>query len=360
MRPYSLQPFKILPFLGKEYRKWPTKLSTEMFLSFEDALWNLLPRLGYPKGSKILVPSYYCVDVVNNMIAHGYNVAYYPLKNDLTYDLGEILKVVEEEECNIFVEFQVNGVRNNLLKDIERKLHPRIFIISDRVHSVMTATEEFIPHNDRHMFLNSYRKVTPFPGSLAVFSRSIRKESVKQRYPWGYLVKAFALWGFHVLLLRISYIFSSQSAMDKALKILTIHDNLIGDSVQSASLPRWTKFFYEFIDQEKVSYAKRERIFIYESVLGDFLRKSPRFQLPANLSDSYDMLRGYPIITSYEDGLRLTKKLQKNKLSIIAQSPNSPWSAHQSLFLFPLSPSFTKKDVKDIAQRLLKSLTSVQ
>lgn len=338
--------------------QWPAKISTELYLSFEDALWSLLPRLGYKKGSKLLIPNFYCIDVVQNIEAHGYVCAYYKLNPDFTYNLSGILAVVEKEQPDIFIEFQPDGLRTSLLSDIERKLHPRMLIISDRVHSIMTPQEEYIPHSDRHLYLGSFRKVTMLPGTIAVFTRAARSTK-QQSYPWGYLFRALILWWTFIIQIKLSYLLSSPQMMKLAMRTLTVHDDLIGDSFVSAPIPSWMGFAYEFFDIEKISLCKREQIFIYLKELEPIISKNEWIWLPHYLDESYDNLRSFPLITTYEKGILLEKELEKQQIYRTRQLIGSPWSLKHSLFFFPLGPHLTKNDVQQIARRIKKTLTTL-
>ena len=59
-----------------------------------------------------------------------------------------------------------------------------------------------LPVSDRHLILTSFRKVTPFPGSVAIYTRNARKSL--GRLPFVYTVHALGLWIRYITLLRIS------------------------------------------------------------------------------------------------------------------------------------------------------------
>ncbi|MFZ2190516.1 MAG: hypothetical protein WAV48_07125, partial [Candidatus Magasanikiibacteriota bacterium] len=242
MRPYFLQPNKVLPFLSFKKQEWPKEITREYYLSFEDALWDLLPRLGYKKGAKFLVPDFYCVDVINNIIDHGYNVSYYKLNEDLSINEDTLIVSIASERPDIFVDFKIAGIATNLPERILKKLPFYTLVITDKVHSLVGSAVDNYPVSDKHLILTSNRKVSPFPGSMAIYTRNARVSS--SHLPIWYVLTAFVFWMKYLFVLKIASLFGIVKLAVYAEKLLKIHDDLIGDAKTSSPLSRiWFSLF---------------------------------------------------------------------------------------------------------------------
>lgn len=69
----------LFPFLSLRKRYVPDGITRYTYHSFEDGLWDLLQHRGVARGAVILVPDFYCMDVISNIQNHGYTVVMYPL-----------------------------------------------------------------------------------------------------------------------------------------------------------------------------------------------------------------------------------------------------------------------------------------
>ena len=354
MTPYFLQPHKARTFLSSKKQIWPTDITREYFLSFEDALWNLLPRLGYKKGSTFLVPELYCVDVINNIRDHGYNVFEYPVNPDLSVDVTRVMEVVAEIRPDVFIDFETVGIASEISRSIAKKLPFYTLIINDRVHSVISPTINNFPVSDRHLILTSFRKVTPFPGSVAIYTRNARKSLGK--LPFVYTVHALGLWIRYITLLRISTLLKSTRLAQGAEKLLRKHDNLIGDAKESAPLPN---IFFSLIDRINVTTienSKKSHFKIYRSVLKECMHSD--FIIPiSGLANSARKLRGYPIIIQASIAKNFEKLCREKGFLTVSQLDECTWAKSQKLYLLPLGPHLSIKDVKIIANIAREALT---
>jgi hypothetical protein len=359
VRPYYLQPDKLWPFLSFERQKWPSSVNTEFYLSFEDALWSLLPRLGYKKGSILLIPEFYCPDVINNIEAHGYSVKIYPCNKDLSIDIKKTVSIIGKIKPDVFVDFAPAGVPTGIADAVYRKLPFHSLVILDRVHSLIDPSPDFFPQTDRFLLLNSYRKVSPLPGSLAVFSRNARPAS---RMKWTrYLVKGYLYWVSYQLNLRLSRILRITSlAMHAAERQLQCHDDHIGNAESSTPLPRLFARPTEYLAIAKVKQTKQEQASYYRGIFQGYEHRFSKNMWPMMNVDQYlTELRGYPLILKEPYATRFINECRSKGLLVIAQLEDSIWSKTQKLVLLPLGPHLSMNDVRKIATIAEKALTSV-
>lgn len=356
VRIFFLQPFKVLPFLSWKRQVWPNEFVREYYLSFEDALWNLLPRLGYKRGSKILVPTFYCLDVIENMKAHGYIVDEYPIDSDFSIDESVVNSIIQEIKPDIFIDFETNGIPTHISERISRKLPFHALIVHDKVHSLISPTIENFPISEKHLILTSTRKVSPFPGSMAIYSRNARKSIAK--LPLRYTIKALSLWIFYLLLLQFAYYLRSRWFAVTAETIIKRHNDLIGDYTNSAPLPAMILSLIDRIDFAKVEASKQLQFEVYLKKFKAIIDESSEIWLMDNAVTHQKLQRGFPIIVSATYSQKFIDNCRDSGLIITSQSDDLTWSKKQELILLPLGPHLSVKDIELIAEIALKALTN--
>ncbi len=352
---YFLQPFRLSKYLSKEKQVWPVTFSREYYLSFEDALWDLLPRLGYKKGATFLVPSFYCVDVINNITAHGYLVKSYEVNRDLTISLETVGNAITQYKPDIFIDFDAVGIDSGISTFISRKLPFSTLIVKDKVHTVVGASIENFPESDRHLLLTSTRKVTPFPGSLAIYTRNARNSS--QRIPLKYTLKALTLWIIYIIFLKIAYIFRSKDFMKLSEKVLKIHDDLIGDAMFSAPLSKKWLYLVDHIAVDTIKSTKERQFLLYMNAFESFLISNKLVWTHPNVSDNSKNLRGFPLILNINIASSVIAKLRQNGVFITSQLDDSQWSQSQKLIILPMGPHLKDRDIEKVAKITVKALT---
>jgi len=357
MRPYVLQPFRFFPYLGTKKLVWPKGIETLYYLSFEDALWDLLPRLGYKRNSVIFVPRFYCKDVAENMRNHGYTVVVYPQNDDYSYNVKEIMTLVEEYSPDVFVEFQIAGMRSTLLSEIERKLSLRTLIVSDRVHEFVYPHMDYFPHSDRHLIISSYRKVSAFNGSLAVFTRNYRKGSNK--LPLAYTLHVLWLWSLFMIFTKASYLLSSIKLAKIADKTLAKHNDLIGDSLVSAPLPMFFAKIYSYFAIEKIFEVKMSQYRRYlDALSAEFEKYSWLDELSTIEEINYGRVRGFPIFIREGKVVDFLASAEKMGLLLFTQLDDLMDKGQKfRLVLLPLGPHLSDSALKNIIKRVKKALT---
>ncbi len=370
MTPYFLQPYNIFAYLQKEKQVWPNGIVREVYLSWEDALWDLLPRLGYRKNSLILVPSFYCTDVVENMISHGYRVKLYEVGKDLVANEVEVRKLIDELQPDIVINFSPEGMGFTLPFSVARSLHIRTLLVTDMVHRIPYPSGEFFPENDRSLILNSFRKVTPFTGAIAIYTRNARERG-KNTYPYSYFIRAFWLWHVYLFELWFAKLLRSTRLAIIAENTLKKHNDLIGDSFQPASLWRIFLHLYDRIAVKKVVEIKIAQSIKYFDKLSRIIQCNKQVWLGVHdysKSDedgftqvaSYGNLRGFPLIMKPKVAQEFIDKARQKGFFVVSQLDDCEWSKKHKLILLPLGPELKIKQQEKLIQIVASALTSTK
>lgn len=111
------QPF-LWPFLQVKPNPVPSGIDSYYYHSFEDALWDLLQHKFNPgKKLTILVPDFYCSDVLDNLKLHGYKYIYYSLDKNFQITSSQFRKYLWLYKPDAVIIFHPCGLTSNLLID---------------------------------------------------------------------------------------------------------------------------------------------------------------------------------------------------------------------------------------------------
>jgi len=152
--------------LFTKQRKKTVAYHQEFFLSWEDALWQLIRNHHLPKQALVLIPEFFCFDVVQNMRAHGLGCLTYQVDKYLQPDLADFQTKLKQHQPAIVIIFHAVGISNLLLQNTNwLKLLPKAsLLIEDCVHRLVDPAHiKFLTKN--HYIIDSLRKVAPIQGS---------------------------------------------------------------------------------------------------------------------------------------------------------------------------------------------------
>lgn len=110
------QPF-LLPFLGTHKHRLPESVHALFYHSWEDAFWDLLRHKNIPKGSVVLVPRFYCMDVLENIERHGFIWKMYDLDKHFQTDSQALQQAIKQYQPRMILIFHVAGISSNIMKD---------------------------------------------------------------------------------------------------------------------------------------------------------------------------------------------------------------------------------------------------
>lgn len=329
----SVQPVLSFKYFHLSKNKIPKGIKRLFYLSWEDALWDILIKKRVPKKSCILVPDFYCADVERNILNHGYKVATYKIREDLRVDKTDFVNKINKYGPAVVVIFHPVGITNNLFENINwlKKVTGESILIEDSVHRVLDSSKiKIIKKN--HFVIDSLRKVVPMQGSN-VYGRieDIDFSSPKFFQSFIYKAKVNILW----FLMETAWTFKLFSFAE--ILMLAGYD-LIGDPIKSASGNFLANFFAERVDVQTLFKLKKDQVNTYENKL----KKVLPFKIELQDSDK-SQLRGYPVILSKKAALKFVKVLRANGILVRFELEGSAWTKNQKIIYLPLGPQLTKK-----------------
>lgn len=354
------QPF-LLPFLTyKPYRRIHG-MRRSYFLSFEDGLWVLLKKRKIPKGSCILIPDFYCVDVVDNIRSHGYMPIAYPLDDQFTISDHNLERHIRTHKPKVLIIFHACGITRISRKRIEKfcASYPDILFVEDAVHMLVNPQNMLLTHSN-HYLMDSLRKVSPLPGSFLyqnTASPHIHPDTIRREWKYALSVHVTFIF-FRAVFILGTLLHNAQIIRYAHEKTLKIHDDIVGDSdggyMGSAMIPH----IHTFINFGKIQHLKYTQTTLYEKYMAGLLKKSPlwyRFRIPEKQKKD---LHVYPI--GLKKGnmsdifSRIESYLHSQGVIVWFKFPESEWSKTRGVLFLPLGFHIKPKHIVYI-MNILKS-----
>lgn len=356
-RMFSLQPIYLNKYISFSRSSWqcsqPTK--TLFYLSWEDALWDLMKHKKVVPKSVILVPDFFCDDVEDNMRAHGLSVKYYPVNSDLQTTQSQFEEAIALNNPKIIIIFHAVGISNQLLNNREwmKNISEETILIEDCVHRVIEPTQvKFYKKN--HFILTSLRKVVPLQESI-LFGSADDVPFKESNHPssWWYASKVTFLWLMMNNLARLTQMFYSQSYLAKQLsllseKLMLIGYDLIGDNIEPAK--GWPIFFwlYRHFNFEEIKRLKETQAEFYEKLFSEI---KPIYQQ----SDRKE-LSGWPLIMTINSSNNFIEGVRREGLMLRFELDNSAWSQKQKIVYLPMGPHILPQHQIAVANVIKKHL----
>ncbi len=344
------QPY-IRPFLRKETYTLPENCIQHYFHSWEDALWELLRNNNIAKGETLLFPNFYCMDVLDNVVKHGYKYQLYTLDENFNHDSNEIKLLITKYNPAIFVIFHACGITSTIFSDKEllEKIPTTTIILEDCVHRLINPEEIiFISHN--HIIMDSLRKVSPLPGSCVYVEKTsqlINSPNITRKSQ--YTRSSKILFQLFRLTIQLSTYFNSAYIANFAhTKILKLHDDIIGDSWQSYIGDYSVLEQHKHIDFKKIEEKKKEQAILYAKLFEPLWKTNTnlyKINIPAS---DYKNLHVYPIGFKCSPNTSLEKFLLDHNASIWFKFPDCPWSADKSVLFLPLGFHISNNEIEKI------------
>ncbi len=318
------------------------------YLSWEDALWDILIKRNVAKGSYILIPDFYCVDVESNIKKHGYKVAHYKILPNLKADKDDFENKINKFNPAVVVIFHPVGIKTNLMNNVEwlKKATGNRFLVEDCVHRIIEPNEiEIIKKN--HFVIDSLRKVLPLQGSNVYGRTEDLDFSAPPFYQsFFYSVKVKTLW--FLMVLAWSFKFGKI-----AERLMVRGYNLIGDSKLPARGGFISKFLSIRINIKKIRNIKKRQASYYERKLGSVLPQ----KLLISESNKRN-IRGYPVILHKKNAAKIVEKLRINKIFVRLELEGSKWTKKQKIIYLPLGPQLTEDGQKRICELSYNTLNA--
>lgn len=340
----SPYPIHLHRYLKKKKNQFPSNLGKLFYMSFEDALWDILKKKKVKKGSVILLPEFWCGDVQNNIVSHGYKYVHYHTTDDFKVNVSEIITKLKKIKPSVLLIFHPFGITNNLIQDTSwlKNLSQKTILIEDCVHRLVDPSDiRLLTKN--HLVMDSLRKAIPLQGSNVYGNREFfdfRPDLINGSF--FYSVGVVFLWA-------VMQIFLNLGMVKAGHKIMQIGYDLIGDSTDGAG--GWSVFdyFQQFVDYDKVKEVKTMQIKFYEKELG-------RFQKRLYAPHDRALMKSYPMVFPKKKGERLMEYLKIYGLMTKFELDDSAWSSRMKVIGLPVGLHLKTNDIRYIINIVKKGL----
>lgn len=310
-------------------------------------------------GSVLLVPDFYCIDVTDNIRAHGYTVGFYPLDDHFHIDETTLIAHIHKHKPAVLIVFHacgITGVPTSVMHRILRK-HPRLLCIEDAVQRLVEPGSVRLI-SPRHYLIDSLRKVSPLPGSFLyqhTEAPAIRPEHMRRE--WEYVLLAAFYYVVFAVLNTVGSVTRNPRLIRYAIEeILGAHDDIIGDSVHGYAGNPILPILHRHFDFRKIRRMKEVQTKRYDTRLAGLFRCYPMwygFRIP---KDETGILHAFPLGLIHPQ-LPLVMKYIQSKLHdrgipVWFKFPDSPWSSTRGVLYLPLGFHMTPTDIRYIADTL--------
>ncbi len=302
-------------------------LAVKYFLSWEDGLWELIRAKKIAKGSVILVPEFYCMDVVGNMKQHGLVPVFYPMDRYFRTKEVEIEKKIKQYKPKIVVVFHVAGMENNLMQKMGwiKRLEEKIILIEDSVHRTLEPAKIRI-FRKNHLVMDSWRKVVPIAGS-AMYGKREDLEFVRPKLnrEITYQMGVYGWWLVMQTYWILAKLFNSTGLAKIGQWAMLQGYDLIGDSKTGVGL--WSLFvqWHGKLDFRALETRKRKQ----------FLKYKKQYPIWREMGEGSN-LRGFPVILKKNKAKGEIKRLVKGGIMVRSELMGCPWTEKQEVIFLPM------------------------
>lgn len=349
------QPY-LLPFLKFAPQKLSANLKRFYYHSFEDALWDLLVNKKIPKNSNVLLPDFYCSDVLVNIEKHGFKYVLYKLNDHFQISPQQFQNYVQKYNPTVIVIFHACGITSHLLtqKKLLKQISKKALLIEDSVHRIVDFSDLKLLR-ENHFLIDSLRKVTPLPGScLYGKESSLSFPQASPNFFSKYFLQSFFMFGLFRSLLTFGFLINSARVIKWSHNyLLKVHDDIIGDSLVSHG---GIKFFLKLIDRidiSKIESLKAHQVEVYEKSLEKLFKKNKFYKIKISNYDK-GKLHVYPLGYKNKPDIKLEDYLYKLGFVVFFKFPDSDWSKTRGVLFLPLGFHISDTDIKLLSKSLIE------
>ncbi len=362
---FAIQPL-LLPeyFISKKHSSQDAASSLQnvykyFFLSWEDALWHLLKVYQVALKATILLPNFFCGDVIQHMRDHDLRIQHYLVNDRLEVDEQDFIKQLRQQQPQLVVIFHPVGITSNLFKNTKKwmsLLQKDVILIEDCVHRVIDASDlrrqQFL--HKRHFMIDSLRKVAPIQGSFLYSTEIITMPSSFQHLmTLPYRIGVLTWWIVMQLFLLLAHYSSWQKlelfANLLAERAMLVGYRLIGKNYTAAPgfsfFRKWVlKLNHDALAQKKIHQYAR-----YDQALRGLLSNVKEVALPVIDTADYGCLRAYPlVVTDLKKAAAFLNYCRSNGLLLRYELNDGPWSQFKKAFYLPMGLQVSNATVEQV------------
>lgn len=339
-----IQPTGLSYFSWKKMKGPPPSIKRMFYTSWEDALWDVL-RHHTKQSETILVPEFFCMDVVDNIKSHGYSVAFYPMDKNLQTNESDFIISIHRNKPKVIVLFHPVGMTNNLLSTFSMWkdfISDETIIIEDCVHRIIDPST-ITPLTSRHVLIDSLRKVVPLQGSnmygSSTFLTFTQTSLARTTF---YHFSVHILFVIYQLLLLLKLNMYAEQIMVKTYDI-------IGDSRLASRGSTLFNKLAQHINFDKVKKIKKQQVALYAKYLYSHA-------VPFSKHDAGE-LRGYPLLIPYEKKYKLISQLRGSGFITRLELEGCPWTTRYGILYLPLGPHMSNTQQTAIIELIKRHFT---
>lgn len=358
-----IQPTKLHCYLTNSAQPIPSEMSHYFYQSWEDALWDLLIHFAFPKGSVVLVPSFFCGDVIDNMAAHGLQAVFYEVDRNFQTSPKVFREALLQHTPDIVVILHAVGITNRLFslsKEWRDALPDHALLIEDSVHRVVNpATLHFL--TNRHVVMDSLRKVLPLAGSNLFAPKTLQMKMTPGSYTLPYQIAVVGWWFIFQLCLLCSTTGPRlwRTLWNRLAETTMLRGyDVIGDSYQSGKGWQLFKLLARRLNYPHIQSVKQRHVQLYSQHLADIWQNTAFFSIHFPETDA-GLLRGFPLGLKQETADQVLKMLRDNGLLVRFELNDSPWARLQKVVYLPIGPHLSDQQIVEVAQLVRKVALSV-
>lgn len=366
-------PFISKYFINKKNRMKPRlgkQIYKQFYLSWEDALWHLL-KIHHLTNTQqtpiILVPEFFCGDVVINMKNHGLKPITYAINKQLQPSVSDFIQKIKTYNPSIVVIFHAVGITNPLMTQTKKwlpHLDSNCILIEDCVHRVIDQNKLKF-YTKQHYCIDSLRKVVPIQGSWLYSSQPIEKlkhtTAATKIYSllvlfWWIVMQFFLIVAYYMPTLRTKKIANilAEFAMKAGYDV-------IGDN-QDPSAGNWMMAqLSEHLNRTLIYAEKIKQAELYAQLLTPLFASNNTksklfFKIPIPATD-YSQLRGFPVGVELQTADKFLTYAREHNLITRFELDDCDWSKKQKIIYLPMGIHVTAKNIDATVQVLIQFLT---
>ncbi|HKY74466.1 MAG TPA: hypothetical protein VJ246_04100 [Patescibacteria group bacterium] len=313
--------------------------------SFEDGLWDLLQNKEVPVNAVILIPSFYCMDVAENMRSHGYIPTFYDLDKHFQVSAKNLLRSISRHKPAVVVLFHACGISLRILqnKQVVQSIAKKALVIEDGVHRLIKPSTVRLLH-DNHFLMDSLRKVSPLPGSFLYGTTRGLSYQQTSRVVGCYSFMGWFLYLLFRLTFEIGHHFRSATTLSFAHeRILKAHDNLIGNHILGHKGLPLVSSLQKYVHFSSIEQKKHRQVLLYEKELYATTLRDSIYRISIQQSD-YKKLHVFPV-GLIRASTKLLKQLQKIGVVAWYKFDDCPWSKKRNVLFLPLGFHVKNEDI---------------
>lgn len=359
-----IQPVNLQKYLCRTATRIPKNIAHYFYISWEDALWDLLKHFKIQQEAKILLPDFFCRDVEKNMKRHGLECIWYKVDKNFQTPEKIFKQHLEKHKPKIIIIFHAAGITNQLLKKTAwlKALSQNAILIEDCVHRIVNPKKiKFIV--SRHVIIDSVRKVTPLMGSNLYANAKIKIQQTPWWHTIFYQFRVTIWWAiFQCCLISVTKTKSKKWKIKwnkLAEKAMLKGYDIIGDNKKAGALSKtFSKILQRFstrIDHKNIQNIKERQVKKYLKKLKPIWKNKKIFQIKFPKID-FKNLRGLPIGLKNAHADSILQKIRQRGLLIRFELEDSAWSQKQKVIYLPLGPHISLTEIEKIAKTFKNTL----